>query len=126
MSIAEDRKPFDVSTLGELEKTLPESIQALLNNGSGDSSTSILRRPLDPVSGADPETGTLDNSALEEPAGPEDEEKARPTVEEVLKERAATHGDFADNARISQSLKRIAHGEVGWDRMSDVQREACT
>ena len=45
------------------------------------------------------------------------------TIEDILSTRAKTHGDFADTARISQDMKRIVQSEVGWDKLSDVQRE---
>lgn len=46
------------------------------------------------------------------------------TVEAILVERGKTHGDFSDNARVAQDLKRIVHSQVGWDKLTDVQREA--
>lgn len=42
----------------------------------------------------------------------------------LLSTRQQTHGDFAENARISQSLKAWFREAVGWDRLSDVEREA--
>ena len=46
------------------------------------------------------------------------------SIEAILEERGHTHGDFTDNARVMQALKRIIHAEVGWDKLTDVQREA--
>lgn len=46
------------------------------------------------------------------------------SIEAILAERGKTHGDFTDNARVMQALKRIVHAEVGWDKLTDVQREA--
>lgn len=62
--------------------------------------------------------------AADEPQAPRSPSPPAPTVEDVLAERQGTHGDFTDNARVIQSFKRILHTEVGWDRLSDVQREA--
>lgn len=46
------------------------------------------------------------------------------TTEDLLVVRKATHGDFSDHARITQALKAVMREEAGWDRLSDVQREA--
>jgi len=43
---------------------------------------------------------------------------------EILAARGQTHGDFSDNARIMQNLKREMEAEHGWSKLSDVQREA--
>jgi len=43
---------------------------------------------------------------------------------EILEQRGKTHGDFTDNARLSQQLKYIVERSPNWDNMSDVQREA--
>lgn len=45
-------------------------------------------------------------------------------VNKILAERPSTHGDFRDNSTISQELKRVMHGKVGWDRLTSFQREA--
>ena len=42
----------------------------------------------------------------------------------LLVERGKTHGDFADNAAISQGLKRIIHAPAALRNFSDVQKEA--
>lgn len=47
-----------------------------------------------------------------------------PTTEEILTERAKTHGDFTDNARVMQTLKDVVHAEKGWQKLNYVQREA--
>ena len=46
------------------------------------------------------------------------------SAEEVLIEREATHGNFADVARTSQALKAALRQGVHWDELSDPQREA--
>lgn len=45
-------------------------------------------------------------------------------VDSIINERQSTHGDFTDNARTAQGLKRVLWNEKGWDELSDVQREA--
>jgi hypothetical protein len=42
------------------------------------------------------------------------------TIEETLKERGEQYGEFADHAKISQTIKRLAAGK----ELPDVQREA--
>lgn len=42
-------------------------------------------------------------------------------TEEILAERKTTHGDFSDNARISQELKATLHCENA--DLTDVQKE---
>jgi hypothetical protein len=67
------------------------------------------------------ETFNHPRELAEEVADPKPPE---PTVEDILEERGKTHGDFTDNSRVIQSLKRIMHTEVGWDKLTDTQREA--
>lgn len=45
-------------------------------------------------------------------------------VNKILSERGGTHGDFSDNARITQSLKNLSRCQPGFDCLNDVQREA--
>ena len=45
-------------------------------------------------------------------------------IGDLLCERAATHGDYADNAHIMQALKRLLREQGGWQKLSDVQRES--
>lgn len=45
-------------------------------------------------------------------------------IERILEARQDTHGDFTDNARVMQGLKRVLWNEKGWDKLTDVQREA--
>ena len=42
----------------------------------------------------------------------------------ILNERQTTHGDFADNARVSQYMKEVVTHEIGWRQLTLVQREA--
>lgn len=46
------------------------------------------------------------------------------TVEETLKERGSTHGEFSDHAKIAQGLKRVAYSGVRATDLTDIQREA--
>lgn len=43
---------------------------------------------------------------------------------ELLNERQQTHGSFEDNAIISQSFKRMFRSGPGWNKLSDIEREA--
>jgi len=62
----------------------------------------------------DPAIDERHSQALEDPA----------TVEQILAQRGTTHGDFTDNARISQMLKDSLRNQHGWGNLNDVQREA--
>lgn len=44
-------------------------------------------------------------------------------IEETLQERSLTHGDFSDNARITQAFKQILRKSPNWEHMTDVQKE---
>lgn len=46
------------------------------------------------------------------------------TIEEILKERAATHGSFKDHAECTQAFKSILHNSKNWGVMSPRQKEA--
>jgi len=45
-------------------------------------------------------------------------------VEGLIAQRQNTHGEFGDNARISQAIKRIMRAEPGWELLSDTERES--
>jgi hypothetical protein len=45
-------------------------------------------------------------------------------MDALLDERGRTHGNWIDNARISQSTKELWRKEEGWKRLSNGQREA--
>jgi len=45
-------------------------------------------------------------------------------VDKLLSDRKKTHGNFPDNARISQMLKQVARTAPNWDNMNDSQRES--
>ena len=46
------------------------------------------------------------------------------TTNELLVEREKTHGSFGCTATIAQATKRIWHMQMGWDNLTDVQRES--
>jgi len=50
-------------------------------------------------------------------------ESAQPRLP-LLEEREQTHGNFEDNAIISQALKRSFREVPGWKRLSDIERES--
>lgn len=46
------------------------------------------------------------------------------SVDKTLAERGSRYGDFTDHARICQGIKKIMVDELGWNRLSDVQKQA--
>ncbi len=42
----------------------------------------------------------------------------------LLEAREQTHGNFEENAIISQAFKRMFRANSGWDRLADIEREA--
>ena len=51
-------------------------------------------------------------------------DKALHATNGLLTERGTTHGDFGENAYISQTLKHLFRECAGWDIMTVVEREA--
>jgi hypothetical protein len=45
-------------------------------------------------------------------------------TKELLEARGKTHGDFRENARVSQNIKLIMRSASGWTQLSDSQAEA--
>lgn len=45
-------------------------------------------------------------------------------IKNLLAERAKTHGDFSDHARITQQLKDTMRVGLGWGRLNYMQRES--
>lgn len=45
-------------------------------------------------------------------------------IKTILAERGKSHGDFTDNARISQNLKHIVRSDAGYLKLSSVQKES--
>lgn len=50
--------------------------------------------------------------------------KAPAIAPDILTERNKTHGDFGHNARVSQALKRTFRAELGWEMLTDTERES--
>ena len=48
------------------------------------------------------------------------------TIEQTLEERGKRYGDFTDHAHIAQSLQNDMRSTSGWERLSDVQKQALT
>lgn len=46
------------------------------------------------------------------------------SIEQTLQERGARYGDFSDHARICQAIKSDMTDADGWERLSDVQKQA--
>lgn len=46
------------------------------------------------------------------------------TTEQLLAERAKTHGEYSEHARCTQSIMRALQRERGWDGLSDIQKES--
>lgn len=114
-----DNPPFDVTAIQPED----DPLQALIKTRGRTPLPAARFRPL--------AQGDSDRAGETQEHHPEVAAEAGPTsapqagtVEGILIERQKTHGDFSDNARITQSLKRIAHAEVGWDKLTDVQRES--
>jgi len=47
-----------------------------------------------------------------------------PTIETILNQREATHGNYPDTAHTIQSLKYYLRNHPGWDRLNSAQQEA--
>ena len=45
-------------------------------------------------------------------------------LDDTLKERGSRYGTFADNAAISQDLKKVMQASPNWSRLRPSQREA--
>jgi hypothetical protein len=59
----------------------------------------------------------------EEAINSEAVEEALP-VERLTQERRQTHGNFRDNARLSQKLKSTFRSTAAWDYLDDVEKES--
>lgn len=46
-----------------------------------------------------------------------------PAAEQLTQERGKTHGNFAVNAIISQGIKDFIRAPLGWQRLTNVQKE---
>lgn len=110
------RKPFSVTEMiKEMTDGAESPATAYDISGAGTRSIGTPRRD---------DFGSDSGSPTPGPANPPAAVPAARAVEDILIERKKTHGDFTDHARITQSIKRIMRSEVGWDRLSDCQRES--
>lgn len=50
--------------------------------------------------------------------------KPIPERDQLLSTRQQTHGNFADNAKVSQGMKEWMRTSPGWANLTDVEREA--
>lgn len=48
------------------------------------------------------------------------------SIDNTLQERGDRYGSFAHHAKIAQDLQRVLHGEAGWAKLADDQRQALT
>ena len=46
------------------------------------------------------------------------------SVQQTLEDRNATHGDFADHARVTQMLKTVIQNQPNWKNLNAMQRES--
>lgn len=46
------------------------------------------------------------------------------TTDELLEERGKTHGEFSENARVGQALKKILYSGSNWANRTDTEKEA--
>lgn len=46
------------------------------------------------------------------------------SIEETLKERGDRYGEFKDNSKVMQSIKRAMRNSIKWDSLSDDKKEA--
>lgn len=113
-----DRSPFDVSSIPDDHEAT--SIRPSHRQRSPGDAVDALRR-----------LAQNPNRKASEPAPEHGEEMAQPeearqpdATEDLLSARQSTHGSFSDNARVSQSLKRTFRAELGWELLTDVERES--
>lgn len=50
--------------------------------------------------------------------------EVKTSVEDTLAQRGSRYGDFTDHAKICQDLKRTMYATAGWEKLSDVQKQA--
>lgn len=109
-------EPFDVNTI-EDAPSLESEIHTLIGERGRNVPASPLRRAFAVSDRAVDEPAAQDAASMEEPPRRTDASEA------LLSERKRTHGNFEDNARVSQSIKRIMREQPGWLSLTDVERE---
>jgi len=123
-------KPFQLTD--DMQQEMVDGIKALADadthdpTGTSTVPPSLRRRPINPLHSEGTAPGRGDDQAVPnaEAVGAEDTLKEPITVEQILAQRGPIHGDFTDNARISQMLKDSLRNQHGWGNLNDVQREA--
>lgn len=55
---------------------------------------------------------------------PEMDEEIPTARDPLLSTRQSTHGDFAENARVSQTIKEAYRSSPGWEKLTDIERES--
>jgi hypothetical protein len=103
----------------EMEQEINDEISKLAPNvqephdlsGERPRAVSLRRRPV----------GVADSGG----AAPRPEDDlAMSETEDLLSTRRQTHGNFRDNARLSQRLKSIFRSTASWDHLDDVEKES--
>lgn len=117
---AQSRPAFDITrtSLTEAEEPI---LHPVPRRDRADK-TDAIRRLLDSENIPHAGTGPLDDQEMDRKSRPADAPEAGRLG--LLVAREQTHGSFADNARVSQSIKRIFRDEPGWGLLTDVEREA--
>lgn len=101
---------------------LETELSTLLDSRTRPLPSPALRRLTATSDSPTPRSQSPDLPAVGAPAGPED----TPAVERdsLLAERQTTHGNFEDNALISQAIKDLLRSGPGWLRLSAIERES--
>jgi len=104
------------------DATLEAELSTMFADRASAVPSTPLRRAVNPeyIEAARPTT--KDASTLAAPAA--EAGASSPQRDALLNTREQTHGSFADNARVSQALKRILREQPGWELLTDVERES--
>ena len=105
-----------------LNEQIEQDLSSLLNGRAGAIPSAPLRRLTATGDRSAPGPQSPDLSTVGAPAGPEDTPAAE--RDSLLAERQTTHGNFEDNALISQAIKDLLRSGPGWLRLSAIEREA--
>jgi len=106
--------PFDVTTmLDEALKNEAREQEAHDTFGARPRSLRLQKRNAANGDSGSPTQMSRDGEAVDNPQ----------TSMDILEERNVTHGDFRENARISQAVKEILRSSPGWGSLCDVERE---
>lgn len=100
---------------------IEENLQAILDTRASGVTRASLRRIAANPDIVAPESSSTDTPTM---APPSAEEGASPTRAPLLVERQTTHGNFEDNAIVSQAIKDLLRAGPGWLKLSAVERES--